>query len=112
MRSLIRYFSAWITGRTKKLYDYQPHELSLDLLLTLQQSLIAKLILVNRDLINRYQNLAALSGELPSNSGVEKSCKVLSEEVRRLQPITELLEDELARISSDQGDTNGYQSTS
>jgi hypothetical protein len=50
----------------KPLFEYDPRELSLELLLTLQSALVAKLLLVNRELSARSQGLVALSDGLPN----------------------------------------------
>jgi hypothetical protein len=50
----------------KPLFEYDPRELSLELLVTLQSALVAKLLLVNRELSARSQSLVALSDRLPN----------------------------------------------
>ncbi len=51
--------------RKKKLFELDPKILSLELLSRLQASLLAKLILVNNELMSRYRNLSELSDGLP-----------------------------------------------
>lgn len=50
----------------KRLFEYNPKELNLELLVTLQSALVAKLLLVNRELSARGRNLVALSDGLPN----------------------------------------------
>ena len=50
----------------KPLIEYDPKELNLELLGTLQSALIAKLMLVNRELSRRYRKLVELSAGLPN----------------------------------------------
>ncbi len=50
----------------KRLFEYDPKELNLELLATLQSALVAKLLLVNRELSARGRNLVALSDRLPN----------------------------------------------
>jgi hypothetical protein len=53
----------------KPLFEYDPKELNLELLVTLQSALVAKLLLVNRELSARCQNLVALSNRMPNVEG-------------------------------------------
>src|SRR5262245_28625718 len=55
----------------KLLFEYDPKELNLELLITLQSALVAKLLLVNRELSSRCGKLVALSDRLP-NVGDER----------------------------------------
>lgn len=82
--------------RKKKIFEYDPKDLNLELLSTLQVSLIAKLILVNDELKLRYQNISGLSSELPD---VADSRQLLSESAARLSQINEVLRDELERAT-------------
>jgi len=82
--------------RKKKLIDYDPKELDLETLSHLQASLVAKLILVNEELINRYTNIVDLSNDLPDS---RKSRAVLKKGAERLQGFNNILEIELAHIS-------------
>jgi len=50
----------------KPLFEHDPKELNVELLVTLQSALVAKLLLVNRELSARCQNLVALSDRLPN----------------------------------------------
>jgi hypothetical protein len=45
--------------KQKKLIDYAPKDLSLEMLCHLQRSLIAKLLVVDRELNARFENLIA-----------------------------------------------------
>jgi hypothetical protein len=61
--------------RKKKLFEYDPKTLNLELLSTLQGSLIAKLILVNTELASRWRGIAELSSDLP-NAGSARTTLV------------------------------------
>ena len=84
-----------IFSKKKKLIDYDPKKLSLEMLSQLQASLIAKLMLVNKELIHRYVNIVDLSGDLPDTG---KSRAVLKSGAKRLQEFNCILETELAHI--------------
>ena len=83
------------TGK-KKLYEHNPEELDLETLSELQASLIAKLFLVNQELISRYRNVTDLSSKLP---GSENARTVLSESADHLEQVNTFLQAELARIT-------------
>ena len=53
------------TKKDKKLLEYDPKELNMELLSHLQTSLIAKLILVNEEVIMRCRKLTELGRDLP-----------------------------------------------
>lgn len=80
----------------KKLYEHDPEELDLETLSELQASLIAKLFLVNQELISRYRNVTDLSSKLP---GSEKARNVLSDSADHLEKVNTFLQAELARIT-------------
>ncbi len=82
--------------RKKKLFEYDPKTLSLELLSHLQASLIAKLILVNNELQSRFTKLAELSSGLDN---VEDARKVMSDGADRLGRFNIILNLELERIS-------------
>jgi len=50
----------------KPLFEHDPKELNLEWLVTLQSALVAKLLLVNRELSARGRSLVALSDGLPN----------------------------------------------
>jgi len=50
----------------KPLFEYAPKELNLELLITLQSALVAKLLLVNREVSARGRKLVALSDRFPN----------------------------------------------
>ena len=75
--------------------DYKPEELNLELLSQLQGSLVAKLLLVNQELISRYRSVMSLSQDLPESKA---NRDVLSKSADRLEKFNEILESELARI--------------
>lgn len=77
--------------REKKLIDYDPKDLSLELLLTLQGGLMAKLLYTNDELIRRFNLLSG--AEIP---GAEKSAAVLASGAERLAKFNSLLESEIA----------------
>lgn len=80
----------------KKLYEHDPEELDLETLSELQASLIAKLFLVNQELITRYKNVTDLSTKLP---GSENARTVLSDSTDHLEKVNTFLQAELARIT-------------
>jgi len=82
--------------KEKKLFEHDPKELDLDMLSHLQASLVAKLVLVNEELISRYKNITHLGSDLPNSSGARS---VLTDSANHLDKINELLQSELARIT-------------
>ena len=82
--------------RKKRLIDYDPAKLNLEMLSTLQGSLVAKLIIVNEELRRRWQSVADLSEDLP-NSGASRA--VLASGAARLERFNAFLETELAEIT-------------
>jgi hypothetical protein len=72
--------------RKKKLIDHDPKTLSLELLSTLQGSLIAKLILVNTELASRWRSIAQ-SADLPDSGGARKTLVDGAERVETLNRV-------------------------
>ena len=85
-----------IFTKDKKLYEHDPRELDLETLFELQASLIAKLFLVNQELISRYRKVTDLSSNLP---GSENARTVQSDRVDHLENVNTFLQAELARIT-------------
>ena len=85
-----------IFEKKKKLYEYDPRELDLDTLNDLQASLIAKLFLVNQELIARYRNVTDLSSGLPKS---EAAVNVLTDSADHLEQVNTFLQAELSRIT-------------
>ena len=85
-----------IFSRQKQLYEYDPKELDLDTLTELQASLIAKLFLVNQELILRFRNVTDLGTGLPKS---EDALAVLSDSADHLDKVNTFLKAELARIT-------------
>lgn len=81
--------------RAKKLFEYDPKELDLELLAHLQVSLVAKLVLVNKELMERYRSLGELGQEVPNTDNARE---VLVQSADHLENFTAILETELARI--------------
>lgn len=53
-------------SRKRKLIDYEPGELSFPRLLQLQGALLAKLILVNDEIVRRDKDVLNVTAELPN----------------------------------------------
>lgn len=85
-----------IFSRQKQLYEYDPKELDLDTLTELQTSLIAKLFLVNQELILRFRNVTELGTNLPKSDG---AMAVLADSADHLDKVNTFLKAELARIT-------------
>ena len=84
-----------IIGKKKKLFEYDPKELDLDALSELQLSLIAKLFLVNQELINRFRNVTDLGSTLPDS---ENAIAVLTARSDHLEKVNSFLQSELALL--------------
>lgn len=84
-------------GKKKMLYEYDPKELDLDSLSELQASLIAKLYLVNQELIDRYTNVSKLGSGLPNSEG---AIEALTASAGHLENVNTFLRTELARITN------------
>lgn len=85
-----------VTNQPKKLYECDPKELELSSLSDLQTSLMAKLFLVNQELIFRYRQTADLSPNIP---GTENAKTVITESVNHLEKVNAFLQAEIARIT-------------
>jgi hypothetical protein len=88
----------------KPLFEYDPKELNLELLVTLQSALVAKLLLVNRELSARCQNLVALSDRLPN---VEDEREDLLKSARWSEKINVVLEARLIERHGQRMSKNG-----
>jgi hypothetical protein len=88
-----------ILTNKKKLYEYDPKELDLETLSELQVSLIAKLFLVNQELISRYTNVTDLSSGIPGSANART---ILSDSADHLKKVNTFLQAELARITGKQ----------
>jgi hypothetical protein len=77
----------------KKLIDYDPKSLDLVKLTLVEQSLTAKLMLVNNELIRRYTNMI----ETVETADAEESRKLFAGQVARLTKLNVVLEGKLAR---------------
>jgi len=82
--------------RKRKLIDHDPATLSLEMLSVLQGSLVAKLMLVNKELHHRYQSIADLSAGLQDS---DASRSVLLKSAERLVQFNAFLEAELVHIT-------------
>lgn len=89
-------------SKERKLVDYDPKELDLDMLSHLQASLVAKLILVNEELISRWVSVATLGSDIPNTEGAQAT---LQSGAAHLKEFNTMLEEELARIV---GNTEGH----
>jgi hypothetical protein len=83
-------------GKKKKLFEYEPQELDLDTLSELQMSLIAKLFLVNQELIFRLKNVTNLGSTLPDS---DNAMAALSDRSDHLEKVNSFLQSELALLS-------------
>jgi hypothetical protein len=80
----------------KRLFEHDPKELNLEWLVTLQSALVAKLLLVNRELSTRCQNLVVLSDRLPH---VEDEREKLLKSAHRCDKMNVILEAHLIERS-------------
>jgi hypothetical protein len=80
----------------RRLFEYAPKELNLELLVTLQSALVAKLLLVNRELAARCRDLVALSDRLPN---VEDEREKLLKSAHWCDKMNVILEDRLVEHS-------------
>jgi len=81
-----------MTLRGKKLVECEPEELNVPMLLALSDALIAKLILVNSELLRRTANIVSLSREL---TDVEDARQVLVKSTERMMRFQAVLEAQL-----------------
>jgi len=82
----------------RKLYERDPTELGVELLLVLQRGLMSKLVLTNRELQKRYRILTEASAEM--KVPVDAPMKILADASARFDQINATLEAELARGSA------------
>lgn len=92
--------------RKRTLIEYDPATLSVPLLLKLQAGLLAKLILVNDEIIRRDRNMVAIAAELPN---VDRAREVFAATVARLAEMNAVLR---AKFDRRQGKTLEDQSPS
>jgi len=78
----------------KKLFEYDPGDLDLELLTQLESALMAKLLLVCEELERRYQTVLEKSSEIKTTG---QSRTMLLESTVRKQKLADLLRTELAR---------------
>jgi hypothetical protein len=81
-------------SKEKKLYERDPKSLDIEALTILYGALLAKLLLVTRELGGRYERLASLSAQVPN---VADSRTVLSEGAKKLKGLSLVLETVLAQ---------------
>lgn len=81
----------------RKLYECDPSELDFPLLINLQASLIAKMILTNKELLNRYEQVLQHDGSVPGSEKIDK--KMIQSTSERLEKITTVLEFELSQLT-------------
>ncbi len=62
-------------SKKKNLIDYDPKELDMEMLSHMQASLVAKLMLVNEELIKRYANIVDLSSDLSDSEKISCSAQ-------------------------------------
>jgi hypothetical protein len=79
----------------KKLIDYDPQSLDLERLSLLEKALMAKLLLVNKELIGRYAKLIEASADF---DGMEDGRKAFADGIARRIRLNIALEDELSRV--------------
>ncbi len=81
----------------RKLYECEPNELDFPLLINLQASLIAKLILTNKELLNRYEQVLKHDGSVAGSDTIDKP--MIKNASERLEKITAVLEFELGQLN-------------
>ena len=74
-----------------KLFEEDPKNLTFEMALLLQSALMAKLILVNRDLVRRYNGLAEGANGLPDGQALSKQFLHWSDECQRMNSIFEFV---------------------
>src|SRR5438309_101952 len=79
----------------KKLVDYDPRTLDLERLTLLERALMAKLLLVSKELIGRYTKLIEVAVGMPD---MADGSKVMAGGVARRIKVSMMLEDELSRV--------------
>ena len=83
--------------RDERLAHAAPDTLSMEELATLQASLLAKLMLANRALHRRYEEIIASADETPSS---RKARDVLTRAAAHIDEVNRILRDELASVMS------------
>ena len=86
--------------KKKKLFEMDPKVLDLDSLSALQASCIAKLVLVNEELISRYKNVAEMGSDIPKAEDTKGHLIEIAEHLKNMNTILNL---ELSRITGEQG---------
>lgn len=84
--------------RDELLTHAAPDTLSIEELVTLQASLLAKMMLVNSELHARYADILASTDEMPSSS---EARDVLTRAAAHMESLNRILRDELARVVSE-----------
>jgi len=84
--------------RDELLSHAAPDTLSIEELVRLQASLLAKMMLVNGELHARYMDILGSTGETQSGS---KARDVLTRAAAHLEEMNHVLRDELARVMSE-----------
>ena len=74
------------------LYEMDPKDLDLEGLLLLQSSLLAKLLLVTRNLQQRYEGLSAVGAEIKHDTS-----DFFAKEVKRMNGLSLIIENVLAQ---------------
>lgn len=92
-----------MSEKDRRLIDYNPAELSLEMLSQLQASLFARLILTNQELIRRWRTIGDLGKDLGGDSVPDAG--TLLEGADRLEVLTRPLQAELNRIVRRPGET-------
>lgn len=83
--------------RDERLAHAAPDTLSMEELVTLQASLLAKLMFANRALHRRYEETIASADETPSS---RKARDVLTRAAAHIDEVNRILRDELASVMS------------
>jgi hypothetical protein len=87
----------------KKSDEYELKELGMDMLSQLRVSLLAKLILVNKELSLRWKNVSSLTSNLPN---VESARAVCESSAADLDKFNSILYSEFKRITGNPGSSN------
>ncbi|MEZ5829129.1 MAG: hypothetical protein R3D30_10585 [Hyphomicrobiales bacterium] len=84
--------------RDELLTHAAPDTLSIEELVSLQASLLAKMMLVNSELHARYADILTSTDEMPSSS---EARDVLARAAAHMEALNRILRDELARVVSE-----------
>ena len=84
--------------RDERLAHSSPDMLSFEELVTLQATLLGKMMMVNSALHRRYTELLASPGPVPSN---EEAREVLARAAKHIDELNRIMRDELAFILSE-----------